>query len=160
MRPQLLFLLTLSLSAGYAQSKKEIKKYDIQATTITLTDYVDGKELARTDSYEKYDKHGNVLEEINYDKAGRIKEKIVRKFNRFDDKVEEVTVDADNRQLSREVYQFNELGEKVGELKYDSKNTLVSRAVYTLDRRGLKTEKKTYDPKGTLLQLKKYKYRD
>lgn len=160
MRSFLFLLLSLTAGMGYAQSKKDIKQYDILDLTETITDYVDGKELTRTDAYKKFDKHGNVLEEVNYDKTGRFKEKVVRRFNRFDDKTEEITYDAANRQLRRETYQYNELGEKIGEQEFDGKNALVSKSVFTNDRRGLKTEKKTYDSRGNLIQVKKYKYHD
>lgn len=145
---------------GFAQSKKEIKKYDIVAVTETITEIVDGKEVTRNDSYKKFDKDGNVLEEVNYDKTGKLKERIVRIYDRFDNKTQEITFDATNRQAKRETYKYNELGEKTEEVEYNDKNVLMTRSIFVTDRRGLKTEKKVYDGKGKLVQTKKYRYDD
>lgn len=157
---RLTVLFTSITVLGFAQSKKEIKKYDIVAVTETITEVVDGKEVTRNDSYKKFDKDGNVLEEANYDKTGKLKERIVRIYDRFDNKTQEITFDATNRQEKRETYKYNEMGEKTEELEYNDKNVLVSKSVYVTDRRGLKTEKKVYDSKGKLIQTKKYRYDD
>ncbi|AYQ35147.1 hypothetical protein [Runella sp. SP2] len=155
-----IFVALLSISVGWAQSKKEVKKYDIVSTTETIVEVVDGKEVTRNNSYKKFDKDGNVIEEVKYDNYGKIEERIVRIFDKFDNKTQEITFDATNHQLKREVYKYNELGEKIEESEFNSKNQLVSRAVFVADRRGLKLEKKTYDGKGKLIQTKKYRYDD
>lgn len=155
-----IFVALLSISVSWAQSKKEIKKYDLVTATETITEVVDGKEITRNDSYKKFDKDGNVVEEVKYDNYGKVEERIVRIFDKFDNKTQEITFDATNRQLKREVYKYDELGEKVEESEFNSKNQLVSRSVFTNDRRGLKSEKKTYDGKGKLIQTKKYRYDD
>ena len=156
-----LTILFVSIAGlGFAQSKKEVKKYDILAVTETITEVVDGKEVTRNDSYKKFDKDGNVLEEVNYDKTGKLKERIVRIFDRFDNKTQEITFDAANRQAKRETYKYNELGEKTEEMEFNDKNVLMTLSVFITDRRGLKTEKKVYDSKGKLVQTKKYRYDD
>ena len=160
MRVHLTILLLLIACLGFAQSKKEIKKYDIIAVTETITEVVDGKEITRNDSYKKFDKDGNVLEEVKYDKYGKLEERIVRIFERFDNKTKEITFDATNRQTKRETYKYDETGEKTEEIEYNSKNSLVTRSVFVTDRRGLKSEKKVYDSKGKLIQTKKYRYDD
>jgi hypothetical protein len=160
MKPSLIILLIFIAGLGFAQSKKEIKKYDIVAVTETITEVVDGKEVTRTDSYKKFDKDGNVLEEANYDKYGKLQERIVRIYDRFDNKTQEITFDATNRQIKRETYKYDEMGEKTEEVEYNTKNLVVSRSVFITDRRGLKSEKKVYDSKGKLIQTKKYRYDD
>lgn len=157
---RLIILFVAITGLGFAQSKKEVKKYDIMAVTETITEVVEGKEVTRNDSYKKFDKDGNVLEEVNYDKTGKLKERIVRIYDRFDNKTQEITFDAANRQAKRETYKYNELGEKTEEVEYNDKNVLMTRSVFVTDRRGLKTEKKVYDGKGKLVQTKKYRYDD
>jgi hypothetical protein len=50
--------------------QKEVKKNKIKTVTELITDYVGGKEVTRNDSYKKFNKQGEVLEEIEYDKTG------------------------------------------------------------------------------------------
>jgi hypothetical protein len=157
---RLIILFVSITNLGFTQSKKEIKKYDIVAVTETITEVVDGKEITRNDSYKKFDKDGNVLEEVNYDKYGKLQERIVRIYDRFDNKTQEITFDATNRQIKRETYKYDEMGDKNEEVEYNAKNLVVSRSVFITDRRGLKSEKKVYDSKGKLIQTKKYRYDD
>jgi hypothetical protein len=105
------FLSVLTAST-FAQSKKEVKKNKIKTVTELITDYVGGKEITRNDSYKKFNKQGEVLEEIEYDKTGKLKRKVLSKYNEFDDKVEETIVDANNHQVEREVYKYDSFKEK------------------------------------------------
>ncbi|MFN8355939.1 MAG: hypothetical protein U0Y10_15905 [Spirosomataceae bacterium] len=160
MRKIILWLLVAYPVVSLAQSKKEVKKFDITSTTETVTETIDGKEVTHNDLIKKFDKHGNEIEEINYDKVGKLKERFVRKFDKNDNKIEEVTFDGNNHQTKKEIYKYDELGEKSEEYEYDAKNVLVSKSVFVLDRRGLKSEKRTYDAKGKLIQIKRYRYED
>jgi antitoxin component YwqK of YwqJK toxin-antitoxin module len=153
-------LCALATCTSWGQSKKEIKQYDIATTAEAITEYVDGREITRNEAYKKYDKQGNVIEEVDYDKGGRVKERVVRKFNPAGDKTEETTYDATGQLLKRETYRYDDSGLKLEELMYDSQNMLVSRSVFKMDWRGLKTEKKTYDGKGNPIQTKTYRYED
>ena len=58
-----------------AQSSKDISKYKVKAVTNTITKLVEGKEVTFKDSYERYDKNGNMLEEIKYDEKAEQKRK-------------------------------------------------------------------------------------
>lgn len=151
------FLSVLTAST-FAQSKKEVKKNKIKTVTEQITDYVGGKEITRNDSYKKFNKQGEVLEEVEYDKTGKLKRKVISRYNEFDDKVEETIVDANNHQVEREVYKYDSFKEKSEVLHYNERNELDSRSVYIINGNGLKTEKKTYDAKGKLIQIKKYSY--
>ena len=42
----------------------------VPSATITITETIDGKEKTRTDSYQKYDNSGHVIEDIEYNKDG------------------------------------------------------------------------------------------
>ncbi|NBA75177.1 hypothetical protein GOQ04_06440 [Emticicia sp. ODNR4P] len=152
----ILLLATSYLS--YGQSKKEVKKNKIKTVTELITDYVGGKEVTRNDSYKKFNKQGEVTEEIEYDKTGKLKRKVLSRYNEFDDKVEETIVDVNNHQVEREVYKYDSFKEKSEVLHYNERNELDSRSVYIINGNGLKTEKKTYDAKGKLIQIKKYLY--
>ena len=85
-----LFVALLSISVSWAQSKKEVKKYDLITATETITEVIDGKEVTRNDSYKKFDKDGNVIEEVKYDNYGKVEERIVRLFDKFENKTQEI----------------------------------------------------------------------
>jgi hypothetical protein len=151
----LCFLLTNIL---FAQSKKEVINHRIKSVTEIITDYSEGKEVERVDVQKKFDKNGNVLEEINFDKKGNLRTKKVSKYNRDEDKVEETVFDATGKQVSREEYKYDVNGEKVEEWRFDDANLLESKTIYIINHKGIKTERKTFDSSGKLIQTKRFEY--
>lgn len=151
-------LMCCLMLEGFAQGKKTIRKNNIKGMTEVITDYENGRENTHNDVAKKFDKEGETIQEINYDKNGVLKEKILTKNNKEGDKIEEIIFDANGKQSSRFTYKYNSDGEKIEEVKYDAKNSLQSKSVYGINKNGLKTEKKTYDSKGKLIQTKKYVY--
>lgn len=154
---QILLLMLIVSSTIFAQSKKDIKKNKVKSLTETIISYENGKEIIHNDLIRKFDKNGQVIEETNFDKNGKIKTKTISKFNNLEDKVEETVLDGNNRQISREVYKYDAEDEKSEEWHYNEKNEFESKSVYVV-KNGLKIERKTYDSKGKLIQLKKYIY--
>ena len=59
-------MMFLFVNSSFSQSRKEIKKYGIRSTESVITEYVGGKEVTHTDSFEKYDNDGNIIEEVEY----------------------------------------------------------------------------------------------
>ena len=88
----LLLLITI-ISAGFSQSKKEIKKLKIKSSVVTVTETIDGKEKTFTESSQKWDKNSNVIEDIEYNKNGTFKKKESKKFNKNNDPTEEIIYD-------------------------------------------------------------------
>ncbi len=155
-RLTLLFATILaSFTVSFAQSKKDIKKHKIKTITETVTSFEGGKELIRNDQFTRYDKNGQIIEQIDYDKNGKVKTKTITKYNNLEDKNEETIFDGNNKQVLREVYKYDADGEKSEEWHYDDKDELVSKSIYTV-KNGLKIERKMYDTKGKLIQIKKY----
>ena len=154
----LLFACVLaSFTVSFAQSKKYIKKHKIKSITETITTFENGKELTRNDQFSRYDKDGQIIEQIDYDKNGKVKTKTITKYNNLEDKTEETVFDGNNKQVLREIYKYDADGVKSEEWHYDEKDELVSKSLYTV-KNGLKTERKMYDTKGKLIQTKKYAY--
>ena len=58
-RTGILLLLILAFTAGFAQSKKEIKKLKIKSVTVTVTENGDGKEKTFTESFKRFDNSAN-----------------------------------------------------------------------------------------------------
>jgi uncharacterized protein YkuJ len=142
----------------FAQSKKDIRKNNIKGITEIITEYDGGKEVTHNDVSRKFDKEGEVIQEINYDKNGVLKEKTLTKNNKDGDKIEETIFDANGKQSKRFAYKYDGFGQKIEEIEYDAKNILFTKSVYSNNAKGLKTERKTYDAKGKLIQVKKYIY--
>ena len=57
-----LFISVFFISVSIAQSKKEVKKFKIKSSTETLTETKDGKEKTFNESFQRFDKNGNVTE--------------------------------------------------------------------------------------------------
>ena len=84
-----------------AQSKKDIRKNGVKGITEVVVEYENGKEVSHNDVSKKFDKEGEVILEVNYDKNGALKDKTATKFNRDGDKIEEATFDATGKQINR-----------------------------------------------------------
>ena len=187
MKNGILVIGVLLLSAGFSfgQSKKEIRKFKIRSTTSTITETVNGKDVTRTDSYEKYDADGNVIEEVSYNKDGGVEKKVTRKYNKAGDVTEESKFNGKGEPQSRTVtvyndsgnktseqtfdgtgkmtewykFGYNDLQEKIFELSLDEKGKPIKKSLYIYDKNGLRTEKKTYNAKEELVSVKKYTYK-
>lgn len=152
-------LLFVSLILGgnlavQAQSKKDIKNNKVKS----ITEVIVKGDKTYNDTFQSFNKNGNVLEEIKYDNSGKIKERVTYKYNKSNKKSEQITFDASGNQKGKETYKYNADEEKNEESIYDGNNKLISRSVYTYNAKGLKKQKKTFDAQGTLVQTKTYQY--
>ena len=154
---KLIIFLLFSVSV-FAQGKKDIRKNGVKTLSEMVINYQDGNEITHQDSYQKFDKNGNIVDETEFDKAGKIKKRIVTKYDNLGDKLEETTLGENGKQIERLAYKYNSDSEKTEEWLYNDKNELTQKSIYTFNNKGLRTEKKTYDAKGQLIQLKKYIY--
>ena len=55
-----------------AQSKKDIRKNGVKGMTEVIVEYENGKEVSHNDVSKKFDKEGEVILEVNYDKKRSI----------------------------------------------------------------------------------------
>jgi len=179
-----LFFLVFCANA-FAQSKKDVKKHDIKSITVKVYEPdQNGKEKTFTDSYQRFDKNGKLIEEIEYDKSGGFRRHESWKFNKSNDETEHTeyndkagivkkTVtefDSNNKKKSETVYDgtgqviektlftYNPDGEKITETTLNASGKTLSRSVFTYDNKGLKAERKTYNAAGQLVTTKKFSY--
>jgi hypothetical protein len=144
-------LLPISL---VAQSKKDIRKNSVKAITeIVVEGTKSHKEL-----FQRFNKKGNVVEEIEYDNTGKVKNSKKTDYNKENDKIEEVKFDANGKQKERQSYKYDMDGEKIEEATYNEKNELINKSIYSYNAKGLRKDKKTYDAKGKLTSTKIYQY--
>src|SRR6187455_606501 len=111
--------LVMFPSICLSQGKKTVKKYNLKSTTINTTEFVDGKELTHVESVEKYDKEGNVIEDIEYNKDGTFRKKEIRQFNKAGDITQESRYDEHDVLISKLVITYNDSGDKLSEQKTD-----------------------------------------
>lgn len=128
----LLFIMCFVFGAINAQSKDLIKENNIKSTTVTEYDYTTGKESKKLISYEKFNDRGQVVESIDYDKAGKQKERVEFDYNENKDCIEERYFDSNNK--LEKVYKYTYKGElKQSKEKYDAKNKLIWKKVYSYE---------------------------
>jgi antitoxin component YwqK of YwqJK toxin-antitoxin module len=129
MKKILFFILILSgcliLSA---QSEKEIKS--LQIVKKETWNYTDSKSKF-LETLEKFDKEGNLIEEIKYNPDRSIKK--------------------------HTKYTYNNNNDKLTEIEYDDTGKIISRKEYEYED-SLRTSKKEYDEKGRLKSWKIYKF--
>src|SRR4051812_554403 len=89
-------LLLISFNAG-AQSKKDLKKNKVKSYKEIHTSVENGKEETHDALVQKMDGDGNVIEEIDYDKEGKIKSHFTAVYDRNGDKSEEQIMDEDGK---------------------------------------------------------------
>ncbi|MDP1743992.1 MAG: hypothetical protein Q8L90_00355, partial [Bacteroidota bacterium] len=117
-----IFLMICFNFSGLAQSKKTIKKFKIKSSTVTVFDVADGKEKSRTDSYQKYDNSGLVVEDVEYNKDGSFKKKELRKFNKNEDPIEEIVYDEKGNFKKKTITEYNVNKDKTAESVFDAKD--------------------------------------
>lgn len=127
---KVLFLI-LIVTGGYniaAQSGKEVKA--MQIVTKETWNHTNSKSKF-LETVEKFDKEGNLIEEIKYNS-----EEDVKKHTRWT---------------------YNENNDKLTETEYDEAGKVISRKEYTYEG-SLRTSKKEYNEKGKLVSWKIYKF--
>src|SRR5215510_13968069 len=76
-----LTLLLCAVSNVYSQSKKNIREMKIKSVAVLQTDYKNNDTLVQKNTYEEYDKDGNILLEIEYFSDKTFKKKEAHKYD-------------------------------------------------------------------------------
>jgi len=143
---------------GFSQSKKEIKDNKIKSTTVEKTEQKDGVVVTYKETYEEYDKNGNTIVKIEYNKAGEIKSKENNKYDGFGNVTEKTEYEKKSGNTIKTTYKYDAKGEKTEEIVYDTDGVIKSKQIFVKDNKGLKKETKEYNSKGELRWSRKYTY--
>jgi len=143
---------------GFSQSKKEIKDNKIKSTTVEKTEQKDGVVVTYKETYEEYDKNGNTIVKIEYNKAGEIKSKENNKYDGFGNVTEKTEFEKKSGKTVKTTYKYDAKGEKTEEIVYDTDGVIKSKQIFVKDNKGLKKETKEYNSKGELRWSRKYTY--
>ncbi|MBN4049714.1 hypothetical protein JYT36_00640 [Bacteroidales bacterium AH-315-N07] len=124
----LLFGLLLTIpSLSYSQSKKKIKKNQVKSRTEWETSYTRGKETKYKSTFRKFDKNGNMIEDILYNPKGNIKRKETFKYDGKDNKIEEIRYNPDGTVKRKITFKYDDKGLRIGRTIYDAKDQIKSK---------------------------------
>ncbi|MBK5286155.1 MAG: hypothetical protein JJE25_12205, partial [Bacteroidia bacterium] len=134
-------LLLIFCSSAFAQSKKELKKFNIKSCTVTVTaiDSSTGKEKIFTDSYNAYDKNGKMTEEKEYDRNGNFRKHECHKYNKNGSETEWTVFDAKGNIIRKTVTDYNSNNDKKTESIFDGTGTLIEKTQFNYNAEGVKT---------------------
>ena len=127
----IILILALSYSV-YSQSRKDLKEENVSKRVEWRYKYKNGKEQKTKESVRYFDKNGNRIESIEYDKEGKEKKHVKTTYNDNNDPLKIVYFEADGSV------------KKIVKYKYEGK---------------LKTEKRVYNSKKELKTKKVYIYK-
>jgi hypothetical protein len=157
----------LTSGTAVAQSKKDLKKSKAVSFKEIHTKVEDGKEVTVDVLFQKFDSNGEVIEEINYDKLGKVKTSQKYIYNKTGDKIEEHSIGDDGKVKKKKVFKYNAKGDRTEELEYDLSGKLTEKTIFSYNANGDKISavkmnaddnsviKKTlfvYDKKGMVIQ--------
>lgn len=113
----------------YSQSRKKAERLSIESVTEIKVDYENsnGKETIR--SVKVFDENGNIIEEKDYDKSGKLQERITYEYNEDNDKIKETRFRSNNKVEESFTYKY-ENGLMVERCKYDASNRLIWKRKY------------------------------
>ncbi|OWY21362.1 hypothetical protein C7N43_21525 [Sphingobacteriales bacterium UPWRP_1] len=178
----LVFLVTFSQLVK-AQSQNDVRERHITSVDVTATDYKKSGQVKR--SFTRYNRKGNVIEQVEYDKDGTTIENWTRyrynrrgriiseaqlspsgdtlqiihtRYNRFRHPVETVTTNAAGQILEKEIPMYDNFHRKTEELTLSGNGTVLKRVTYQYDTKGMLIARRTYDAQGNLQYEKIWKF--
>lgn len=161
----LLIVVLFYVQISLAQSSKKVKNLRIKSTTEWVTVYSgDEKAEPRKDTYTAFDKNGNTLEKIEYNRDGSIKNKETFKYDAagnvleetaFEGKAEKNSKEANNKKVT---YKYNSSNDKTEENVFDGEGKLIRKTVFTYNRNGDKSAEVVMDASGKMIKKMIYTY--
>lgn len=128
----LLAICSVFACTTFSQSKTEIINLGIKSETVWNYDYSSGKEVKKIESVTKYNAAGLVIEFSDYDKTGKLKEKITYAYNANGDVTEEKYFDSNNKLSKTYKYTYKGVLKQTKE-KYDAAGKLEWKKVYSYE---------------------------
>ena len=160
MKNILIIILVLNSLCMFSQSKKEVRNNKIESKTIKKTVFKDSGNITYVDSFKKYDKNGNTIMEINYDKEGLVTDKNSYTYDSFGNLVEEDKYDKKKNVKVHIEYKYDSFGNCVQETTKDSEGNVVERVEFTYDNNNLKQSATEYRDDETVKWQKDYIYKN
>lgn len=162
----ILFILSMGIGlSGYSQSKKLLRTYGITKKTETVVKYKDGSpQDPYVSDIERFDKRGEWVERIDYNKSGDIKKREVRSYDKrllveeIQDKPQEKEWTETTPSYKHRVYSFNKKSDLMEEKDLSRKGNLKRKRTYTYNKYGDRITRTTTDKQGEIETIENYSY--
>ncbi len=150
--------IMLMTSVGFMPGRKEIAHLKISSKTSHESFYQENELKTYKERFTRFDKSGEITEDIQYKKDGTIKSKENFTYNSLGDKTEKWEFKSNDGLTQRTSYSYDALGRKVAENEYDANGLLQKKTSFSYDKKGFLLEKRISNPQGELLSHEKYTY--
>jgi len=157
-------ILGIGLSS-YGQSKKLLRTYGITQKTETVVKYKDGEaQDPYVSEVERYNKRGDWIERIDYQKDGGVKRRDVRNYDKrllieeIQDKPQEKEWTEKTPSYKHRVYTFNKKSDLIEDKELSRKGRVKQLRVYTYNKYGDRITRTTTDGEGVLETTENYTY--
>lgn len=179
----LIITICLLTTCIFAQKKNQIADRNIKYITQHTVDNRKDNKSEKT-IFSRYDKDGNVTEQIEYnedstiakwekhsffkdgeeilflelDPSGKQKKKVVGTFDAFGNKTEELTYNAEDTLIEKTIFAYNNFSDKISESVYDKNGKLKSKVTYEYESKGMLKNKIMYNADNVVIYVRTYKY--
>ncbi|MEO6166970.1 MAG: hypothetical protein ABIO46_12735 [Chitinophagales bacterium] len=127
----IIFLLPNTLVK--AQSKMNTGK--VKSVTEVTIETKGGKEAENKKSFQSYDERGNMLEEIEYEDDGKIKNHTTSEYNEQNLKIKENSFFPDGKVETVSIFAYDHEGNRVSKTVMDKNGAIKSKKLYKYEYR-------------------------
>lgn len=129
------FFFTVILSFGIFSSEMLIAqtKPAVKSQTEYAIETKGGKSIEIKRHYQQFDQQGNLVDEIDYDSDGKMKEETKYEYNSQNQKVKEIHFTPDGKTDEISTYEFDAKGNRVSKVTTDGNGKLKSKKKWTYE---------------------------
>lgn len=128
-----LFVLIFSCRQAGAQESSAPGK--IKSVTEVAIEAKSGNDVEINKSFRAFDAQGNLIEEIDYDDAGKIQSHTISEFNQKNQKIKETMLLPDGKTESVSLYTYDEEGNRTSKTTLNKDGVVKSKKVYRYEYR-------------------------
>ncbi len=140
------------------QTRRTITRYDRKGNVIEQVDYGKISNDIESHVHFQYNRRGKLVTEIHISPVGDTLQIISTYYNRFNHPFETVTKNAKGEIVEREMPKYDNFHRKTEELTFSGSGAITKRLTYQYDSKGMLIARRTYDAEGNLQYEKIYKY--
>lgn len=130
-----LTLFTLFISSRPAGAQASGSPGKIKSVTEVVIESKSGKDVEINKSFRAFDAQGNLIEEIDYDDAGKIQSHTISEFNQKNQKIKETMLLPDGKTESVSMYTYDEEGNRTSKTTLNKDGVVKSKKVYRYEYR-------------------------
>lgn len=129
----LAILLLANVCPALAQNIAKPEK--VKSVTELTVATKGGKEVETKKSFQSFDAHGNVTEEIEYDDDGKVKDHAMYEYNATGQKVKETSFLPDGRIEDVTVYTYDANGNRISKTVMNKDGAVKSKKIFRYEYR-------------------------